>query len=249
MGSNFINSVLEEMTDALKSFISEHFAGIEPPEVNMAILSNYTPDCLAEAYVECPVDKLDDVVKGMSGYEFAQKFKKAVDISMIDISRATTHNKGIFNGIDALAMATGNDWRALEAGAHAFATRNGSYQGLTNVSINNNTFRFEILLPVNIGTVGGVTSLHPVARLAMQILKKPSAGELMQLFAAVGLASNFSAVTALIGAGIQQGHMKLHLQNILLQLNASNEEKQRAMKYFKDKKVSHSQVREFLNQS
>jgi len=121
--------------------------------------------------------------------------------------------------------------------------------GLTSVLIKDGLFRFSIKLPINIGTVGGITNLHPLAKLAMKILQNPSAKQLMQIFAVAGLASNFSAVTALIGNGIQSGHMKLHLQNILLQLNASKPQSEKAKEFFSDKKISYSEVREFLEKS
>jgi len=117
------------------------------------------------------------------------------------------------------------------------------------VLIKDGLFRFSIKLPINIGTVGGITNLHPLAKLAMKILQNPSAKQLMQIFAVAGLASNFSAVTALIGNGIQSGHMKLHLQNILLQLNASKPQSEKAKEFFSDKKISYSEVREFLEKS
>ncbi|MBN1820015.1 MAG: hydroxymethylglutaryl-CoA reductase, degradative [Prolixibacteraceae bacterium] len=246
MGANFINSVLEKMATVLEKEISEKFPEFASPEINMAILSNYTPECLVEAWVECPVSKLDNIIKDVLAEVFAHRFEKAVQISKIDVSRAVTHNKGILNGIDSLALATGNDWRAIEAGAHAFAASDGNYKGLSDVSVKNGMFRFSIKLSVNVGTVGGVTNIHPLAKTAIKILKNPSASELMQLFAVAGLASNFSAITALIGNGIQSGHMKLHLKNILWQLNASNEKIQMATSYFKNRKVGYSEVRDFL---
>jgi len=122
MGANFINSVLEKMAEILQEFLSKRFPDILPPEINMAILSNYTPECLVEAFVECPVEKLEGIINGMSAIDFADKFEKAILISRIDVSRAVTHNKGILNGIDSLALATGNDWRAIEADVHAYAS-------------------------------------------------------------------------------------------------------------------------------
>lgn len=249
MGANFINSVLENMASELRGFLSSQFPDKNPPKILMAILSNEMPDCLAEAFVECPVEGLDGIVKGMPADEFVWSFEKAVRIAKIDRARAVTHNKGIFNGIDALALATGNDWRALEAAGHSFASRGEQYRGLTEVSIENGVFRFSIKLPVNIGVIGGITSIHPLARFAMKILQNPSAKELMQLFAVVGLASNFSALAALIGNGIQAGHMKLHLQNILVQLDASEHQSAKAQEYFSGRTVSFSAVRTFLNSS
>lgn len=247
MGANFINSVLENMASELRGFLSSQFPEKNPPKILMAILSNETPECLAEAFVECPVKELEGIVKGMPADEFAWSFEKALRISKIDRARAVTHNKGIFNGIDALALATGNDWRALEAAGHSFASRDGKYRGLTDVSLEKGLFRFSIKIPVNVGVVGGITSIHPLARFAMKILQNPSAMELMQLFAVVGLASNFSALAALVGNGIQTGHMKLHLQNILAQLGATEHQSAIAQEYFSGRTVSFSAVRTFLN--
>jgi hydroxymethylglutaryl-CoA reductase len=213
----------------------------------MSILSNYNPDCLVESYVECPLEKLDGLYSGYSPEEYARRFKLAVDIAKSDVYRATTNNKGIFNGLDAVTIATGNDYRALEAGAHAYASRNGSYQSLSTVQLDNGMFHFSLELPMTVGTVGGITAIHPLTRLSMQILGNPNVQELMTIIASVGLASNFAAVHALITSGIQKGHMKMHLSNILNQLQANQEQKEAAKRYFKDKVVSCSDVEKFLN--
>ncbi len=247
MGANFINTVLEKMAQEFEKNMAQEFPGELPVEVVMSILSNFTPDCLVKAWVECPIESLDDVIKGMPGAEFASRFQKAIQISQVDVSRAVTHNKGIFNGIDALALATGNDWRAIESAGHAYAARSGKYQGLTKVYIDEKMFSFSIELPMNIGVVGGVTNLHPMAALSMKILKNPSGNELMGMFAVVGLASNFAAITALIGQGIQQGHMKLHLDNILQQLGADKNQSQKAREFFKGKTVSYANVEEYIS--
>ena len=170
----------------------------------------------------------------------------AVQIANVDISRAVTHNKGIFNGIDAVLLATGNDWRAVEASGHAYASRNGSYSSLSTASISNNLFTMELTLPLAVGTTGGVTQLHPLAKIAMQILGFPSASELMQIVAVSGLAANFSAITALVSTGIQKGHMKMHLSNLLQSWKASEEEKQKAILFFADKPVTTGAVEEFI---
>lgn len=129
------------------------------------------------------------------------------------------------NGIDAVVLATGNDFRAVEAGIHAYAARDGQYRSLTQASIENGIFRFWIEIPLALGTVGGLTSLHPLVKIALEILDKPSAKELMQLVAVAGLAQNFAALRSLITSGIQKGHMKMHLFNILNQLGATEEQK------------------------
>jgi len=156
-----------------------------------------------------------------------------------------THNKGIFNGIDALAVATGNDFRAIEACGHAFASRNGQYSGLTDVQIQDGMFKFSIELALAVGVVGGVTAVHPMAKLAMKILDNPSAKELMMYLAVAGLASNFAAVRALVSVGIQKGHMKMHLSNIMNQLQIPEEKRAQIQSHFQDKTVSFNAVEEF----
>src|SRR5690606_15031082 len=149
------------------------------------------------------------------GSYFAEKFVRAVQIANAETRRAVTHNKGVMNGIDAVILATGNDFRAVEAGAHAYASKKGQYQSLTHAKIEEDTFKFWIEIPLAIGTVGGLTSLHPLVKVALTMLQNPSARELMQIIAVVGLAQNFAAVKSLITTGIQHGHMKMHLKNIL----------------------------------
>lgn len=235
MGANFINSCLEAIAKAFRK---------EDIEIVMSILSNYVPQCLVRAEVSCKIDELG----GDNPKQFAQKFKQAVQIAEIEPYRAVTHNKGIMNGIDAVVLATGNDFRAIEAGAHAYATRNGSYSSLTHCEIENDIFRFWIEIPLALGTVGGLTALHPMAKLSLDMLQKPSARELMQVIATAGLAQNFAALKALTTSGIQEGHMKMHLMNILNQLNATNEEKEKVVAYFIDKTVTHSAVVDKFNE-
>lgn len=243
MGANLINSCLENMAAELLKWFKKKGTDIE---VIMSILSNYTPDCVVECSVECAVSDLSEISGELSPIQFAGKFEKAVQIAYEDISRAVTHNKGIFNGVDAVLLATGNDFRAVEACAHAYASRDGTYRSLTRIEIKNNKFRYSMKMPLPVGTVGGATSVHPLARLALQIIKNPSAKELMQLVAAAGLACNFSAIRSLITEGIQKGHMKLHLNNILTHFNANEEEMMSAADYFKDKQYSFKAVSDFL---
>lgn len=244
MGANFINSCLERLAETLSNLIEadDRFTESEKQvQIVMRILSNYTPNCLVRAEVSCPIEDLSEE-ESVSAQEFADKFYRAVRIAEIEPYRATTHNKGIFNGIDAVVLATGNDFRAVEAAGHTHASRNGSYQSLTHCSIENGTFRFWIELPVSVGVVGGLTALHPMVKFAHKMLGNPSAEELMGIIAASGLAQNFGALRALVTSGIQKGHMKMHLLNILNQLEATEEEKQSFVHYFKDKVVSHSAV-------
>lgn len=247
MGANFINSCLEQFGKSLGLYILDHdqFHGDEEElEVIMCILSNYVPDCRVKAWVSCSVADLGKNEEEAS--VFVDKFIRAVQIAKADVSRAVTHNKGIFNGIDALALATGNDFRAIEAGAHAYAARNGAYSSLTQAELKDDQFIFSIELPLAVGTVGGITAVHPFAKLAMQILEDPSADDLMGYLAVAGLASNWSAVNALVTTGIQRGHMKMHLSNILNVLNASDLQKEIAQNYFKERSVSFSDVETFL---
>jgi len=177
MGANFINSCLEKFAEVLQEEASkfENFNSEEKDlQIIMSILSNYVPECIVRAEVSCPVEELSED-KNMSGEQFAEKFIQAVKIAEIEPYRAVTHNKGIMNGIDAVVLATGNDFRAVEAGIHAYASRNGSYSSLTHASVENGIFKFWIEIPLALGTVGGLTSLHPLVKLALDILQKPSA--------------------------------------------------------------------------
>lgn len=251
MGANFINSVLESFALSLEEFMVNQTAlGEEERQVEiiMAILSNYTPQCLVRASVECPVEDLKGACKNMTGAEFARKFAQAVRIAEIDPHRATTHNKGIFNGIDAVVLATANDFRAIEACGHTYAARNGQYRSLSSCSVENGVFRFWLDIPLAVGTVGGLTRLHPLAKRSLELLGSPSAPELMQVIAATGLAQNFAALRSLVTTGIQKGHMKMHLKNILIHLKASEAEEGAAIDHFRERVVSYSAVRDFLAQ-
>jgi hydroxymethylglutaryl-CoA reductase len=210
----------------------------------MSILSNYVPECLVRAEVSCPID--DFFVE--NGAYYAQKFVQAVQIANIEPYRAVTHNKGIMNGIDAVILATGNDFRAVAAGAHAYASKSGQYKSLTKAKIENGVFHFWIEIPLSVGTVGGLTKLHPLARLSLEILQQPSAKELMQIVAVAGLAQNFAALKALTTTGIQQGHMKMHIMNILNQMEANVYEKKIIIDKFYGKTVSHSNVAKALHE-
>ncbi len=249
MGANFINSILEEMARVLKLMVKadDRFTGTEKEvHVIMCILSNYTPDCVVEASVECPIEDLGTFAGGLTARQFAEKFAIAVRIAEVDPNRAVTHNKGIMNGVDSVVIATGNDFRAIEACAHAYAARDGQYRSLSRVSLENDVFKFTLKIPLAVGTVGGLTMLHPIAKTSLAVLNNPSAAELMEIMACVGLAQNFGAVKSLITTGIQKGHMKLHLLNILNQLNATPEQIEKGKEYFSDKVVSFTAVRNFV---
>jgi len=248
MGANFINSCLEVFAKTLKeeALSFESFSDEEKNmEVVMSILSNYVPDCIVRAEVSCPIEDL--VEKHIENpHEFASKFIQAVQIAEVEPFRAVTHNKGIMNGVDAVVLATGNDFRAIEAGIHAYASRNGQYSSLSHAKIENGIFSFWLEIPLALGTVGGLTSLHPLVKLSLEMLEKPSAKELMQIVAVAGLAQNFAALRSLTTTGIQEGHMKMHLNNILNQFDTNDEERHLIKKHFKHHVVSHSAVVDYI---
>ena len=237
MGANFINSCLEQIATTFKVCSKDI-------QVVMSILSNYVPDCLVRAEVSCKVEAL--ATNSYTGQEFAERFIQAVWIAEVEPYRAVTHNKGIMNGVDSVVLATGNDFRAVEAGVHAYATRSGSYSSLTHASVEDGMFKFWIELPLALGTVGGLTGLHPMVKTALELLGKPSAKELMEVVAVAGLAQNFAALKSLTTTGIQQGHMKMHLLNILNQFEANSEEKIQLIEHFKTHTVTHSAVVEAI---
>ncbi|WP_336067359.1 MULTISPECIES: hydroxymethylglutaryl-CoA reductase, degradative [unclassified Mesoflavibacter] len=238
MGANFINSCLEQFAQTFKAEAETQLAA--PVEIVMSILSNYVPECLVRAEVSCNVEDLAE--KDIDPNTFAEKFVQAVNIAEIEPYRAVTHNKGIMNGIDAVVLATGNDFRAVEAGVHAYASKNGQYSSLTHAKVENGVFTFWMEIPLALGTVGGLTSLHPLVKLALNLLDHPTAKQLMQIVAVAGLAQNFAALRSLTTTGIQEGHMKMHLMNILNQFEATPQEKETIINHFKHNTVSHSAV-------
>jgi len=248
MGANFINSCLEQFAKTLKEEVLAYdlFSETEKNiEVVMSILSNYVPNCVVRAEVSCLVEDLAE--KHIPNPKvFAERFIQAVQIAEVEPFRAVTHNKGIMNGIDAVVLATGNDFRAVEAGIHAYASRNGNYSSLSHAKIENDIFTFWLEVPLALGTVGGLTALHPLAKLSLEMLENPSAKELMQFVAVAGLAQNFAALRSLTTTGIQDGHMKMHLNNILNQFEATDDERHLIQKHFKHHVVSHSAVIDYI---
>ncbi|SHG06051.1 hydroxymethylglutaryl-CoA reductase, degradative [Flavobacterium johnsoniae] len=247
MGANFINSCLEQFASTLKEEFqhSDLFSEEDTLTVIMSILSNYVPNCLVRAEVSCPIEDLAEK-HIQNPQEFAERFVQAVQIAEIEPFRAVTHNKGIMNGVDAVVLATGNDFRAVEAGVHAYASKNGQYASLSHAKIEDGIFTFWLEIPLALGTVGGLTSLHPLVKLCMEMLEKPSAKELMEITAVAGLAQNFAALRSLTTTGIQEGHMKMHLNNIINQFEATDEERHLIKAHFKKTAVSHSAVVEFI---
>jgi len=233
MGANFINSCLEQIAQTFKK---------DDIKIVMSILSNYVPECLVRAEVSCPVTDLykEDAL------HYAQKFVEAVTIAQVEPYRAVTHNKGIMNGVDAVVIATGNDFRAIEAGVHAYAARSGQYKSLSYAKIEDGIFRFWIELPLAVGSVGGLTALHPLAKISLSLLKNPTAKQLMEIMATAGLAQNFAALRALTTKGIQHGHMKMHFTNILTQLKTTPSEREALKLFFKDTTITTAAVKESL---
>ena len=216
MGANMLNTMLE----ALKPVLEELSQG----QSLMGILSNYATDSLVTASCRIAFRYLSP--QRDQGREIAEKIALASQFAQADPYRATTHNKGIFNGIDAILIATGNDWRAIEAGAHAFASRDGHYQGLSSWRLDLETEELvgEMTLPMPVATKGGSIGLNPRVALSHELLGNPSAKELAQIIVSIGLAQNFAALKALVSTGIQQGHMKLQAKSLALLAGASESE-------------------------
>lgn len=246
MGANFINACMEQCGKTLQKEIYNYtqFNSQQKKtfQIIMNILSNYNPNCLVHAEVSCNITKIKNEKNIINPKEFIKKFDQAIKIAEIEPYRATTHNKGIMNGIDAVVIATGNDFRAVEACAHTFAARSGIYSSLTHCEIKNNVFKFWIDLPISIGVIGGVTNLHPLVKISLDLLNHPSAEQLMSICAVTGLAQNFSSIYSLITNGIQKGHMKIHLSNILNKLKATNKEKKYLTTFFEKKKITYYNV-------
>jgi len=245
MGANFINSCLEQIAKTLKDQAASYSKFSEDEkqlDVVMSILSNYVPGSRVKAWVSCPITDLGD-----DGEILTKKFIQAVNIAHHNHYRAVTHNKGIMNGIDALATATGNDFRAIEAGIHAYAAADGKYRGLSKAGVKDNKFWFSLEVPLAVGTVGGLTKLHPMVKWSHDMLQNPNAEGLMQIMAVSGLAQNFAALRSLVTTGIQKGHMKMHLLNILNQMSATDTEKQAMVEHFRTNVVSFNTVKQALS--
>lgn len=214
MGANIVNTMVE----ALAPYIEELVGG----ESLMNILSNYSTESLVTA--TCSIDPQLLATRTMDGEAVRDRIVIATKLATIDPYRAVTHNKGVMNGIDAVLVATGNDWRAVEAGVHAYASKSGQYRSLTKwTKAENGHLKGEITLPISVGSVGGTLSIHPTAQLAYRLLGEPSAKELSQLLAAVGLAQNLAAVRALVTEGIQKGHMSLQARSLAIRVGATGD--------------------------
>jgi hydroxymethylglutaryl-CoA reductase len=215
MGANAINTAVEH----LAPFIEEITSG----RVNLRILSNLTDQ--RKAYVEGMIPAAELARDGISGEDAVKSIVEAGIFAELDPYRATTHNKGIMNGIDAVVLATGNDWRAVEAGVHAYAARSGTYSSLSKWwQDSDGNLRGAMSLPLAVGTVGGATRVHPTAGVALKIMGNPTSRELAEIMAAVGLAQNLGAIRALATEGIQHGHMRMHARQIAVAAGAGNEQ-------------------------
>jgi len=214
MGANIVNTMVESLAPSVEKLTNG--------KVYLRILSNYADRCLARARCVIPTDLLES--KGFTGEEVRDGVIHAYQFAASDPYRAVTHNKGIMNGIDPVVIATGNDWRAVEAGAHAYAARHGQYSSMTKWSSDKEgNLVGELELPMAVGIVGGATRVHPTAQLALKILDVESASELAQLIVAVGLAQNLGALKALVTDGIQKGHMALHSRSVAIAGGATGE--------------------------
>jgi len=233
MGANAVNT----MCEALAPMLEELTGG----KIRLKILSNLADKRIVKA--KAVFDK-----ETMGGEKVVDAFLESYTLAMIDPYRAATHNKGIMNGIDSLIIATGNDFRAIEAGAHAYAARNGQYTSLTSYKKDKNgNLIGEIELPVAIGIVGGAGNIHPKAKLCKKILGIKTAKELSEIVASLGLAQNFAAVFALSTVGIQKGHMNLHAKNIAVMAGASGKQIEIvAEKLVKEGKVKLDRAKEIL---
>lgn len=214
MGANMLNTMLEAVATAIRTELDQ--------DVLMAILSNYATECLVQVECTLPVTLLG---RGdIPGEVVAAKIAQASRVAQLDIYRATTHNKGIMNGVDAVVLASGNDWRAIEAGAHAYAARDGQYRGLSQWKVQGTKLHGQLTLPMPLGFVGGSIGIVPVVQLNHKLMRVENARELEQVVAAVGLAQNLAALRALVTDGIQRGHMKLQLRSLAVAVGADTDE-------------------------
>ena len=228
MGANMLNTMLEALTDRIQE--------LSGGQALMAILSNLATRSLVSA--RCAIDFKVLSRNPEEAIELAHRMEQASQLAQVDPYRAATHNKGIFNGIDALVLATGNDWRAIEAGAHAYAAQSGSYKGLSHWTSQPKEKKLygEITLPMPVATKGGSIGLNPTVQVSHRLLGEPSAIELAGIIASLGLAQNFAALKALVTTGIQAGHMKLQARSLALLAGAKEEEVPRLVNQLLEKK-------------
>lgn len=236
MGANILNNMLEAIKDDLEV--------LSKGQALMGILSNYATESLVTAQCRLSISSL--ATSSAIAQETAQKIALASKLAQVDPYRAATHNKGIFNGIDAVVIATGNDWRAVEAGAHAFASRDGHYKGLSTWSIDGEYLVGSITLPLPIASVGGSIGLNPKVAVAFDLLNQPKARQLASIIASVGLCQNFAALRALVTSGIQAGHMKLHAKSLALLAGAEEQEVDKLAQLLQQEKHSNLETAQKL---
>lgn len=238
MGANTINTALESIAPTV--------AELTGGRTSLRILSNLADHRTATARCTIPAEALP--CHGLEGGQVARLIEEANAFAVVDPYRAATHNKGIMNGIDAVCIATGNDWRAIEAGAHAYAARSGQYAALTDWHVDENGDLYgELTLPMAVGIIGGATKVHPKAKAALKILGVKTAAELGEVIVAVGLAQNFAAIRALATVGIQHGHMRLHARQVALAAGAKDGEVQEiAARLAAEKRIHIDRAKELL---
>ncbi len=236
MGANIINSILEGIAELFRRWFPDE-------KILFSILSNYATESLVKVTCEIPVERLS---KKADGYEIGQKIMAASQYSKIDPYRASTHNKGIMNGINAVILATGNDTRAISAAIHAYAVKDGAYQGLANWELQEKMLVGELEIPLPVATVGGGVKVLPKAQAAMEILDISDAKELAKVIAAVGLAQNLAALRALVSEGIQQGHMSLQARSLALSVGAQADEIAILSQQLRKEKVMNQEVAQNL---
>lgn len=238
MGANLVNTLCETFAPMLVGALQAAGLG---GQTGLRILSNLATDRIAVAQAAIPV-------AAVGGAEVARAIVEANRFAQLDPYRAATHNKGILNGIDPVAVATGNDWRAVEAGAHAYAARKGTYGPLTTYRLTRGVLHARLELPLSVGTVGGVTRLHPTAAVCLKLLGNPDAQRLAAIMASVGLAQNLSALRALATSGIQAGHMALHAHNVALAAGLTGADADRvAQQMRREGKVGATRARELAS--
>lgn len=235
MGANIMNTLLEGVADLFREWFDE--------EILFSILSNYATESLVTTTCLVPFSALSKVGKGK---EVAEKIEAASIYAQLDPYRATTHNKGIMNGIEAIVLATGNDTRALSAAAHAYAVKEGQYRGLSQWQVTPEGLKGELTLPLAIGTVGGATRVLPKAQATLALLQVDSAKELSEVIAAVGLAQNLAALRALVSEGIQKGHMSLQARSLAISVGAKGEEVSSVVKALKKGQMNQASAKEIL---
>jgi hydroxymethylglutaryl-CoA reductase len=240
MGANYINTILEKYSEIV---VKKH----PEAKVIMSILSNNYELSTVESSFK--IKKTELTHTDLTAEDFLSKFSQAMQIASIDPDRAMTHNKGFMNGVDAVLLATGQDYRAMNAAIHGYAAKTGIYKSLSFIEADKDYLIFKIIMPYSLGSVGGITSIHPTVKTNLKIIKDAcDVATLAQVIASTGLAQNFAAVSALVSSGIQKGHMKMHLSNILAQLGATSQESLMVQEFFKNENVSFKKVNEVLIQ-